>query len=786
MITADSYVMKLEEAGNDSPGAGQKAIALSGMARSGIPVPPGFVLTQQAFEKFAKSNKLEGRIAGVMKGLNPDDFQSLREVSENIQSIIINSAMPDVIGKEMADAYEELSVGKEAREVGGVALDLIRAGRGEAWVAVRASPAGGFMEQGRSLLNVRGNRKICEAVKQCWSSLFTPGAMLHRRKGRIEGFPSMAVIVQKMVDAEKSGNMFTYQPETQDRSRMVIEGVLGLGEIMHDAATPDEYLIDKETGKLVEKKVRKKIWLMKRDAMSGQTIREPVSRRDSELDALNDSELIKLWELALRIERQNGSHRVGWCMERGRIFVVGSGPIGEFPMPAEECAPSGKPVAQGLGIYPGLAKGSAKIVTGPADLQKVNPGDILVTRMTSDAMMPAFSKISGIVTDSGARTCHAARAARELGIPCVVGTGSVTTVLRDDQAVEVNGMDGRVYFDEPEPARPVPTHAAGMPGQLPRIRDAAAQPWPGYREPQMDDRMAREREGFTATQVRASITLPDMAERAKEADGIGLVRAEHLLSESGRHPMYLARTSPGTFSDILHRSLERISRAVYPKPVFYRGLDVRTDEFRQLEGGDEEPDETNPMLGWHGIRRTLDEPELLRLELDVLRRLHQDGMKNIMLVLPFISSVEELRRTRGFLDFPIKTGIMVETPAAALNIENFCREGIDFVSIGFDDLSQLVLGVDRDNASVSRLYTGMNPAMSNLVRHVVRTCRKYGVRVSVCGWAGSDPGSVETLVEMGVDSVTADIESLGQAREAVSRAERKLLLDRARSLGGPE
>lgn len=761
--TEPTYVTELDKITSDSRGAGEKAIAISGLLKNGFTVPPGFVLTGHAFDKFAKVNKLEGRISAIMNDLDADDFQSVREVSERIQNLVLNSDFPDFLDRELRNAYEELSVGKEAREVGGAALDLIKAGRGEAWVAVRSSMIGDFMEKGKTVLNVRGSRKISDAIKVCWASLFTPRAMVHRREKMVEGFPSMAVLIQKMVDSDKSGVIFAYQPETQDRSRIVIEGIPGLGEAMLELATPDEYVIDKESGKILKKRVRRKLWMLRRDAMSGETIRDPVSRRDMELDILSERELIKLWEISLKLERQNGSHEISWGMERGRIFLLNSKPMKEFPVPMEEHTFDGETLTEGVAIYPGFTRGNSKLVLGPVDVNRIGSSDILVTRMTTDAMIPLFRKISGIVTDSGGRTCHAARLARELGIPCIVGTENATNTIKDDQPIEMDGVNGRIYFKEPEPP----------PQETKPVMERYQEPVPYQPPAGMDE--------FRATQVKVNLTLPGMAERAKESDGVGLLRAEHLLSESGRHPIYTVNNNPEEFTNKLYGSLEMIARTMYPKPVFYRMLDIRSDEFSDLEGGHEESRESNPMLGWHGIRRSLDEPRIIRREIDVLRRLFYNGVNNIAVAFPFISSVEELRRAKSFLDFQIKTGIMVETPAAALNIENFCKEGIDFISIGMDDLTQLVLGVDRDNPSVSKLYTELNPAMVNLIKHVVRVCRQYGVKISVCGEIGSDPAGVERLIELGVDSITSNIDSLEQIRDVVGRTEKRMLLDRART-----
>jgi pyruvate,water dikinase len=784
-----SYVIKLENIASDNPDVGSKALALSDLIGSGFPVPPGFVLMKHAFDKFAKSNKLESKIASLVKDLDPDDFQALREASESIQALIMNSNIPDPLEREIRDAYEELSVGKEAKELGGAALDLIKAGRGEAWLAVRSSSIGEFKIHGKSVLNVRGARKLSDAVKQGWASLFSLGSMFHRRDNKVEGFPSMGLLIQRMSDSEKSGTMFTYQPETQDRSRVVIEGIPGLGQAMLDLATPDEYIIEKEAGKILDKKIRRKTWMLKRDAMSGETVRESVPRRDTETDVLSERELIKLWELALKIERHAGAREINWSMERGRINILNSRPIMELPVSMEDHTMDGTALAHGVGIYPGFVRGDAKIVLGQADLGKIKQGDLMVAMMTSDIMIPTLRKLSGLITDSGGRTCHTARLAREFGIPCIVGADSVTTMLKDDQEIGMDGLSGRIYLKEPEPVAP-PEQPRMTHSETPSVHDIMHNTgiqknvgMESYHESRIEPK-----DGLTATQVKVNLALPEMAERIGTSDGVGLLKAEHLLSGSGRNPIQLARNNPEEFERILYGSLEKIARTIHPKQVFYRSLDVRTDEINETLGteygeseyGEDDVKETNPILGWHGIRRSLDEQDVFKMEINVLRKLHQNGVNNITIMLPFVSRVEELRRAMSFLDFPIRKGIMIETPAAALDVESFCREGIDVVSIGMDDLTQLVLGIDRDNPNVSRLYTELNPAMINLIKHVIGTCKRHGVKVSVCGDVGNDTRSVEKLVELGADSISCDSEFLSSVKETVSRTERKLILDSIR------
>jgi pyruvate,water dikinase len=268
------------------------------------------------------------------------------------------------------------------------------------------------------------------------------------------------------------------------------------------------------------------------------------------------------------------------------------------------------------------------------------------------------------------------------------------------------------------------------------------------------------------------------------SDGVGLIRAEHIITETGKHPFYLIRKNPHEIIESLIKGLGDIAKAFYPKPVWYRSIDIRSDEFRELEGGEYESSENNPLMGWHGIRRSLDQPDLLKIEIEIIERLYKEGLSNIVLGIPFLTSMEEFRAVKQMARFPLKIGVMVDTPAAGLEIENLCKEGIAFAAIGLNDLTQLTLGVDRDNSSISKLYSELNPAVINLLKHILRTCRKYSVETSVYGDFVSDPRIAEALVKLGVGSISTEPENLEDVKSIITRTERKIILESMRNHPG--
>jgi pyruvate,water dikinase len=360
--------------------------------------------------------------------------------------------------------------------------------------------------------------------------------------------------------------------------------------------------------------------------------------------------------------------------------------------------------------------------------------------------------------------CHAAIISRELGTPCVVGTKEATKILKDGMIVTVDGEKGIVYE-----------------GELKKKEE----------EKEVVKPVIQEMPIITATEIKVNVSMPEVAERAAAtgADGVGLLRAEHMILGTGIHPKkILEEKGEEALVDVFAEGIRKVADAFYPRPVTYRTLDAPTDEFRGLKGGDDEPIEHNPMLGWRGIRRSLDEPEILKCELKAIKKLREEGYKNINIMIPLVTHPDEVRKVKEIarevgleLGKDIEFGIMVETPAAALIIEEFIKEGINFVSLGTNDLTQYTIAIDRNNELVSKYYMEHHPAVMKLIEYVIKTCKKHGIKTSICGQAGSRPHIAEKLVEWGITSISANIDAVDTIRKVVARTEQKIILEAIRN-----
>lgn len=584
-------------------------------------------------------------------------------------------------------------------------------------VAVRSSataedlPTASFAGQFRTFLNVRGE-ELVDVVKKCWASLYEPRAIFYRSK---QGFTdaSIAVIVQEMVESEKAGVMFTVNPTTGE-DEILIEAVQGLGEkLVSGQVNPDKYVV--KDGEIREK--------------TGKI--------------LIDKEIKKLAEYGKRLEQHYGIPQdIEFAIEKDSIYIVQTRAVTtEGKM--LKVKTKAKPILTGLAVSPGIASGLVRIVHKIEDIAKVNEGDILVTEMTSPDLVPTMSKSVAIITDKGGSTSHAAIVSREMGIPCITGTEQATNLLKDGQKITVDAYNGMIY-----------------------------EGFIQLKKPKKEDLKLK-----TKTAIKVNLAFAkDLQRIAEQSDGVGLLRIEHMIAETGVHPAKLIKEGKSKeYTSLLVKGIKPIAEAFKPKPVWVRTLDARSDEFRNLKGGEKEPEESNPMLGWHGIRRSLDEPELLKAEYRAVRELHESGLTNVHVMLPFIISVEEFRRAKKlakrFLPKTTKLGIMVELPSTALIIEEFCKAGIDFASVGSNDLIMLTLGVDRNNEHIAKLYSEFHPAVLELIENVVKVCKKYKIESSLCGESGSNPEMAKKLVKFGIKSISCNIDALMKVRKAVSKAE---------------
>ena len=746
-----STVIWLEEVGKDDVSVvGGKGASLGEMIGIGVPVPGGFAVTAQAFRDFLTRTGIAKELFDSLK-VDVDDSEELKTAEIKAKSIVLGVGMPPDIEKAVRDRYRELC-DREGEEI---------------FVAVRSSataedlPDASFAGQQDTYLNIRGTDDLIEAVRKCWASLYGARAIFYRVK---QGFAhekvNISVVVQKMADAEKAGVMFSSHPSTGD-PLVIIEGAWGLGEtVVSGSVSPDNYVFDWRTKEIVEMTIARKEIMTERDQKTGKTVTTPVPDDMKEKRVLSDKDIISLAKYAEILEKHYGIPQdIEWAIEKDTLYILQSRPITTIKTgkKSEEAEGAGTILLTGLGASPGIASGAVKIISGAGELVKVKDGDILVAVMTTPDMVPAMKRAGSIVTDEGGLTCHAAIVSRELGCPAVVGTKKATTLLSDDMIVTIDGQKGHVYEGRIAPSKPEPAKAVAAVSYKP----------------------------ITATEIKVNVSMPEAAKNAAAtlADGVGLLRIEHMILGLGRHPrLYIQEGREDVYIGELVSGIKTVADAFYPKPVWVRTLDAPTDEFRAMEGGEGEPHEHNPMLGWRGIRRDLTETDHFRLEIRAFKRLHELGATNVGIMLPMVQHVRELRRAKEIMreegiDLEkIELGIMVETPGAALSIEEFIEEGLDFVSFGTNDLTQYTLAVDRNNENVAGLFNELHPAVIKQIEYVVDCCNKANVKTSICGQAGSYPEMAKRLVEIGITSISANIDAVAVVRETVARAESILVL----------
>jgi pyruvate,water dikinase len=770
----ETYILWLTEVDKEDIAlVGGKGANLGEMAKSGIPVPPGFIVTSQAYFSFLDKTKLKPKIKASLQDVNPENTRKLNAAAKEIQKEILSAKMPPELIREIEAAYGKL--GEKIR-------------RPDPYVAVRSSataedlPDASFAGQQETYLNVRGKRDVVSHVKRCWASLFAPRAIYYRVAKRFDHFKvGIAVPVQRMVQADKSGVLFTVDPVTGDRNKIIIEAGWGLGEaIVSGAVTPDRYIVDKKTLKLLGREVHKQTWKVALTEGGDRHVAVPAHMQN--LEKLSDTEITELARIARNIEAHYAFPQdTEWAIESGEIFFVQARPvttlkkpvIPELGKPNVQIIEQANVILEGIAASIGLKSGPVKIIHGPSEIDRIMPGDVLVTEMTNPSFVPAMRRTAAIVTDTGGQTSHAAIVSRELGIPCVVGTGKATSILKTGMVVTVDGSKGLVYQ-----------------GDLKVIEKSLHLEPP--REPTPAERRVIEQVPVTGTKVYVNLGEPFLAEKIAQlpVDGVGLLRAEFIVASLGEHPHYLvAQGRRQRYVDGLVDGIETIARAFHPRPVVYRGTDFKTNEYRGLKGGEKfEPREENPMIGYRGVLRYLKEPEYFRMELEAIQRVrNRFDLKNVWMMIPMVRTINEFLKVREMMqaaglkqsrDF--KLWIMCEVPSTVMLIEEYCKLGIDGVSIGSNDLTQFTLGVDRDNQAIAEEFDERDPAVMRSMQHVVSVCRRFGISSSICGQAPSVyPEVTEALVEVGITSISVNPDVAVATRKLIASVEKRILLRKA-------
>jgi pyruvate,water dikinase len=770
----------------DIPLVGGKNASLGEMIHAGMPVPPGFAVTAYAYEKFIETTHIAEKIYEIINKTVTDknDPKQYDAASKKIRGLIEKTSVPEEIANSVKSAYKKLTEKLNLKDV---------------FVAVRSSataedlPDASFAGQQETYLNVKGTDELLENVVKCWSSLFTPRAIFYRdEKGFAHDKVFISVGVQKMVNSRAAGVMFTLNPVTGNTDEIVIEGNYGLGEtVVSGAVNPDDFVVDKNTLKIRETRIARKTVQYIRDPNTGETIHLDVPKDKQKQPCVNEEEILKLAELAKQIEQHYGKAQdIEWAIDKDLsfpkdVFIVQSRPetvwsakTMETPTRVEERKPEKelKVVVKGLAAGKrGYGVGVAKVVLTPDEAAKtMKKGNVLVTDMTNPDFVPFMKIASAIVTNKGGITSHAAIVSRELSIPCVVGTENATEVMKTGQEYTVDSRNGVIYEGIlREATQAVTTKGAAVAATL-----VAADPAP-----------------VTATKIYMNLGVPEKINDYKNLpfEGIGLMRIEFILaSYIGDHPLYLIDTGRGQeFVDKLAEGMATVARAIQPRSVVVRFSDFKTNEYRDLKGGDKyEIVEANPMLGWRGCSRYISQwyQKAFRLECQAVKKCRQEwGLKNIWVMLPMVRTVWEVKRCLDIMkeeglersrDFQV--WFMAETPAIAILADEFSKL-VDGFSIGSNDMTQGILMIDRDSERLGQMgyFDERDPAVKRIIAHLIKVAHENGCTVSICGEGPSNlPDFAEFLVRVGIDSISVNNDAVVATKKHVASIEQKIILER--------
>ena len=802
---------------SDIDTVGGKNASLGEMIRNlgklGVQVPGGFVVTVASYEAFIAHNVLDQKIRDIVAKLDVDDVENIRRTGLAVRTLVKNGTFPPDIEKGIVERYAEMS-----KQYGNEATD----------VAVRSSataedlPDASFAGQQETFLNIRGPQDLMSAVRNCFASLFTDRAIVYRESLGYDHFQvGLSVGVQKMVrsDLGSSGVAFSLDTESGFKDVVLINGSYGLGEmVVQGAVSPDEFLVFKPTlsegfSSIIEKKLGNKDRKMVYGVEPGKpTSIIPIERALRNRFCISDEVALEISRSVAAIEKYYSDKKGHWCpMDvewavdglTNQLFIVQARPetihsrkatdrVVEYKILNPDAALSATEKKQhpvittGIAIGDRIGSGKVRILYsldgrgGSTDGNDFQKGDVLVTDMTDPDWEPIMKKASAIITNKGGRTCHAAIVAREMGVPAIVGCGTATDLLDTGMEVTASCCEGDtgIIYSGIIPFHKEETMLADMPE--------------------------------TKTPIMLNVASPDLAFKFAHLPnaGVGLAREEFIINNYIQaHPLALLHhkelgdhTLSGKISYLIHGyedeetffvkrlsyGIAKIAAAFHPNKVIVRFSDFKSNEYKNLLGGEHfEPDEENPMIGWRGASRYYSEAykEAFGLECKAIRRVREKmGLKNVVVMIPFCRTVEELKKVKGVMEeYGLVRGkeglelyLMAEVPSNIILAEEFAKY-IDGFSIGSNDLTQLTLGLDRDSALVAHIYDERNEAVKGMLRMLITSAKKTKTKVGICGQGPSDfPDFAQFLVELGIDSISVTPDSLLKTKRAIAEVEKAM------------
>ncbi|MBD3616313.1 MAG: phosphoenolpyruvate synthase [Gracilimonas sp.] len=761
------------------------------LGKKGINIPNGFATTSKAYRLFIKENNLEEPISTLLQEYKSGG-SSLEETGSNIRQLILKGVFPTAVAEKIAESYKQLEDLYVTKNID---------------VAVRSSataedlPHASFAGLQETFLNIRGTAELIEACKKCYASLFTNRAISYREEKNFDHMKvALSIGIQKMVRADKScsGVMFTVDTETGFPNAVLINGSWGLGEnIVQGTVNPDQFYVfkpflkDKKRSPIIEKSLgSKELKMVYEEDGSTKTKNIPTTKAERQQFVINDKEILKLSRWAVIIEEHYETPMdIEWVKEdkTGELFIVQARPETVQSQKSEKILTSytikensNEILAQGISIGNSIVHGIVKLVKNPKDLKNIQSNHILVTKMTEPDWVPALKNAAGIITDFGGRTCHAAIVSRELGISAVVGTMNATKVLNEGDMVTLScgeGERGRVYDG-----------------------------FVAYNIQEVD----LEKLPPTKVDIMLNLATPESAFKwwKLPTRGIGLARMEFIISHHIQiHPMALVhpdkieseqefekvrkltkgyKDHENYFIDKLAAGIAKIAASQYPHPVIVRTSDFKTNEYARLIGGSSfEPHEENPMIGWRGASRYYSDGyrDGFKLECKALKKVREEiGFKNVIVMIPFCRTLKEAERVQQEMaanglkrgEEGLEVYVMCEIPSNYILVEEFA-EYFDGFSIGSNDLTQLILGVDRDSAELAYLFDENDPAVKKAIRSVIKRAHRKNRKVGFCGQAPSDdPDFAAFLVDCEIDSISLNPDSVISTIEKIVSTEHKV------------
>jgi pyruvate,water dikinase len=745
---------------DDTKLVGTKGTNLGELTNAGLNVPPGFVITTNAYFDFLKSTDLAGKIKGLLKKIDPNDSKKLHEISAKIQKLIIDKPVPKSLTQEINKSYKELYLN----------------GSSNIFVAVRSSivdeevQTANFSGQSKTFLNIVGSDEVVNAVKECWASLFCARAIYYRALNKIDQLKvGMAVPIQKMVQAEKSGIIFTSDPISSNPNKIIIEAGLGLGEaIVSGLVTPDMYVVSKGDYQILEKIVNRQQWKIVRNRVGNKHVAIPAESQNNQ--TLTDSEVVSLAKIAEKIETHYGMPQdIEWAIEGRELYFLQSGLVAinekqtdvnfwtsDNKLGQLKCLPDGKPIlansqqptvngfdsnssnkpeavsgqpeaiVKGIPASLGFVSGRVRVLHKILEIEEVEKGDILVAEKMTLDFLPAIKKAGAIILDTDSVNSFIAYSAQDLGIPCIVSCGSASHSLKDNQIVTVDGVNGLVYKGNVK-QKDIPVNNCKEKRKL-------------------GDWFCNLDAPKTSIKVYVDLDNPRAAARlaGSNCDGVGIL------------PIKLA--DGATDMNKITNDIQSVCQVFAPRPVICKTADFKISEFRNLD--------------------------LFKKELEAINKIRNNfGLKNLWLAIPFVRTIDEMKKIMMMIEASrleqsrdFKVWMTIQTPSNMILIEQFCALGIDGVMIDTDILAQLIMGVDYSNKRMASFAQELDESVKQSLEKIIDTCQSNNVSVSVSGkLVENNMEMIEYLVGKNILSVTVPSQAVLPVRRLISSIEKKIL-----------